>query len=169
MQQIRIQSFKWPDHESAYIADKKYRVFVDGKPMHFTNRKHVKAWLAETNRFLNTNMLSLNRLLVEVYGEYRNYYFHLDTVERQRYMNSFAMIDKSFALTLSRSSFQSGLSLSLEFLRKICRYLLEIVDRLERHPMNRLATVQRHRLKCLQSAISAVEMQLNELPPEKEK
>lgn len=169
MQKINIKSFKWPNPDSSYIIDKKYKVFVEGESRYFTNRKHVKAWIAEVNRHLNTQMHSLNRLYAEVYAEYRNYYFHLDTPERQRFMVLFASVDKLFGLTLSRSSFEAGLSLSLEFLRKICRFLTEVVERLELHPINRLATMQRYRLKTLSNAISAVQMQLSNLPDENQK
>lgn len=169
MQQIRIESYILPDKESAYIADKKYQVMVNGKTVYFTNRKHVKAWLADLNRHLNLSMQALNRLTAEVFAEYRNYYFHLKTTERQRLATKFAAIDKTFNLILSRSTFRSGIGMCFDFLRNICNALMEIIELLEIHPMNRLATVQRTHLRCLKSDIETRLEKIYILPAQNEK
>jgi hypothetical protein len=53
-------------------------------------------------------------------------------------------------------------------LHKICDTMLRIVQTLDLHPMNKLATVQRYRLASLELTIKTARMAIDTLPDKKQ-
>lgn len=168
MQQITLVQYEKPDRTSPFIKDKSYNCYAAGKRVYFKNRKKLLAWLAEVNRHLNLQAHTLNRLTAETYTEYRYYFFHMKTTEQAAVEADLQVIGKLFNMLMTRSSNAGGNGYTYMRMEKICMFLLNIISNLESNDMNRLATIQRYRLKGLRKAVENVESELKWLPPEKD-
>lgn len=169
MQEIKMVTYSRPDLQSSYTRHHFYRLNFPGLQMNFKSKKKLLAKLAEINRELNEHSHTLNAILADVYREYRYYYFHLTEAEIQSIEADLNAITKTFRMLITRSAGSSGNYFTFDRFRKLIYYLTNVVEVLERNRMNRLATVQRYRLKTLKTAIATVETALKRYSPEKEK
>lgn len=161
MQEIKIRHFTAPDRNSNMLRDKFYWVYVNGKRFKFSSKKELLAFLATVNRQLNDVAHAANRLTAETYTEFRYYYFHLTHADRSNCEQNFTALNKMFNMLIARSGGTNGNSFTFVRFNNIFEYLRSTIDILHRNPMNRLATVQRYRLKALKQSIDQLEFQLN--------
>lgn len=79
MNKIKLTHITPPDFSSVFSKSRMYQVALgNNKRECFSNEKHAKKFLAETNRFLNDKLAELNQIYTLVLCEYRNYWFYLD-------------------------------------------------------------------------------------------
>lgn len=163
MQEIKLVNYTPPDKRGNMVRDRFYHVSFPSKRFRFSNRKQMLSFFAEVNRQLNEKAHELNRLLIEVFAEFRYYYFHLTYAERQSIETDFAGITKMFGMLITRSQSTNGNYFTFDRFSKIIQYMIGVVETLQRNSMNRLATVQRYRLKTLINSIKKVDYELNTL------
>jgi hypothetical protein len=164
MQEIKLIHYSLPTHGTGKIKDRQYHVFVNDRPIYFSSKKKLLAWLADLNRHLNQQAHALNRLIGEVQMEYRYYFFHFDQAERNVIENQLNSINHLMGLLVTRSQTVNANSFTYDRLHRIASTLLLVMSALSDNPMNQLATVQRYRLKTITSAIETVALAVDILP-----
>jgi hypothetical protein len=163
MQEIKIQSITPPYKGSHLTRDRFYYVNIPTKRFTFSSKKEALAFLASINRDLNELAHALNRLTAETYSEFRYYYFHLTSADRSSCEQNFTALNKMFNMLITRSAGVNGNHFTFVRFNNIFGYLIATIVTLERHSMNRLATVQRYRLKALKTSIDMLKMQLDSI------
>lgn len=161
MKAIKLLHYKRPESGSSYTRDKYYWVSVNEKRFKFSSQKETLAFLAEINRRLNEQAHDTNATLADVYAEYRYYYFHLSQADTRAIETNLAAISKLFSMLVARSQMTNGNYFTFDRLRKINYNLQEILETLSRQPMNKLATVQRYKLKALKNRVEMLNLNLD--------
>lgn len=134
MKRIRIDKYTVPIPESAKTVDKFYYVNLgNGFKGSFTSEKLTKAFIADTNRELNSKMYELNFLFAELLKIYRHAwpYFEL----RQKHVknnlqeiikNKISSIEGSFNYLVDRAAWENGNYTVFNHLYSIIATLKEI-------------------------------------------
>mgnify|MGYP000227004531 CR=1 FL=1 len=161
MKAIKLIHFKRPEFGTSYNRDKYYWISINDTSYKFSSRKDTLAFLAEINRRLNEQAHDTNTTLVNVYSEYRYYYFHLNQADTRAIETNLAAISKLFSMLIARSQMTNGNFFTFDRLRKINYNLQDILETLSRQPMNKLATVQRYKLKALQNRVKMLDLNLD--------
>jgi len=131
MRKIKIDKFTRPNFQSSRLKDKVYKVQLgNGEVELFTSEKSVKSFLAETNRKLTEITFELNEIYIDVFREYRQCYFH---VESKKIPVLVAGIEKAFYMALTRSNYDNGnyfifthLKYIADSLLLICRIIIKL-------------------------------------------
>jgi hypothetical protein len=164
MQEIKLIHFTLPEKESCWTRDNYYRFWVPGNRFYFKSMKKMLKFIADVNRNLNLTTHEINSLVADVYTEYRTYYFHLNSTERQKTDSKFSGLNKMFGLMIVRSEGPNGSSYVYDWLDKILISLQNIVKFLQQHPMNKINTIQRYRLENINMRITACKDRLKWFP-----
>lgn len=153
MHGIRLCRWHRPEKKSPIMVNRYFRLFLDDRRFYFTSERKLTAFLNEINRHLNMMAMDINILVGECYMEYRFYFFHLDTLERNMCETQFAGINKTFGLLTERFDTVNGNGFTYQRFNRILLDLNAIVKHMEAHPTNNNSTVQRYRIKNLLSRI----------------
>ena len=116
MKKIRLKNYISPDKKSVRTIDKLYRVSLgNGFSANFPNEKETQAFLAETNRELNSKMYELNFLFAEVLKISRHAwpYFelgqkHVKNNLQEIIKNKIIEVENSFNLAVDRADWENG-------------------------------------------------------------
>lgn len=162
MKRITLKETILPDKSSVYVRDKKYCVFLGNELRRFfTNKKHLRTFLVQTNEFLNYKMHELNYLYGIVFAEYRRAWFYF-TADHPVAKNNFERMErsirdemnqvvKSFDWLARNSGFTNGNYLTFKHLYLICDNLVSIVEVLKQVQHLRRYFVEIHRLEIFRT------------------
>lgn len=162
MKRITLKETILPDKSSVFVQDKKYCVFLGNElRRYFTNKKQLRAFLVETNSFLNYKMHELNYLYGIVFAEYRRAWFYftadhpvqknnLERMERS-IRDELKHIEKSFDWLARNSGYNNGNYLTFKHLYLLCDNLASIVEVLKQVQHLRRYFVEIHRLEIFRT------------------
>ena len=162
MKRITLKETMLSDKSSVYIRDKKYCVFLGNElRRYFTNKKHLRAFLVQTNSFLNYKMHELNYLYGIIFAEYRRAWFYF-TADHPVPKNNFERMErsirdemnqvvKSFDWLARNSGFTNGNYLTFKHLYLICDNLASIVEVLKQVQHLRRYFAEIHRLEIFRT------------------
>lgn len=112
MKQINLSQIGQPNKKHPYLEHRLYRVSL-GNGYVFKSKSVIKAraFLAQTNKFLNLQLHTINRLYIEVFRIYRANWFYLENnfedLETLA-IKSFKNIDDRFNLIIKRGDWTNG-------------------------------------------------------------
>lgn len=134
MKKIRINEMVLPDRSSVYLKQKQYCIFLGNDSRnYFPSSKAAKEYLAKTNRFLNQQLHRLNFSYINLFSEYRQFWFY---IEAQQTRNSFKMfrnfeeIENIFVKIIDKSHYVNGNYTTIIDLNRIADLLIENSDML---------------------------------------
>lgn len=134
MRAINLFKIELPNKSSHYTKQRMYSVWLgNGAKRYFSNLKEAKAFMAETNRFLNDRLHELNYQYGVIFTEYRKVWFYLsDNYETRNFekkiIGCFAFVDKFFIQAGTRSGTLNGNYFVFNYLFGICEYLITIIN-----------------------------------------
>jgi hypothetical protein len=134
MRAINLFKIELPIKSSHYTKQRMYSVWLgNGAKRYFSNLKDAKAFITETNRFLNDRLHELNYQYGVIFTEYRKVWFYLsDNYETRKFekkiIECFAFIDKFFIQAGTRSGTINGNYFVFNYLFGICEHLVIIID-----------------------------------------
>ncbi len=136
MKRIKIKNFTAPDLSSVRTAHKQYRVSLgNGYAVSFKSEKETLAFLAQTNRDLNTRLYELNFLFAEVLKIYRNAWPYFDSGKKSGLIDlqgsiqsKVAVIESSFNILVDRSDWENGNHFTFSHFYSIISAIKEICE-----------------------------------------
>ena len=138
MRKIFIDKIELPDKQSHYTQRKLYSVFLGNETKrYFSSIKDARAFLANTNRFLNDRVHELNYFYGVVFSEYRGIWFFLNTgVLTEKKINyCFEAVNTAFKLACGRSQSANGNYFTFKHIFAIidglcnaCKLILECLE-----------------------------------------
>jgi hypothetical protein len=161
---IKLEYYHRPDPGSSFTKNSFYRVWLPEREFRFQSKRATLKFLAELNKHLNGLAFDLNFICADVYSEFRVYFFHLSTVERNIIENRSAGASKLFGLLVTRSGSANGAAFTFDRFNHIVTAQLEILGILEGNSMNLINTVQRYKLENLKNRLEWVRGQLSVFP-----
>lgn len=164
MQIIKIVPTQVPDKESNRTIRKFYGVYVNHATLYFKSERRMMLWIGQLNEHLNIIAADVNILSIDVFTEYRYYFFHFKSPERRKTDGEFRAIDKAFDLLLTRTESPNYNSFAYQHLNTIINNMDSVLKRLHGHPMNKIATVQRHRIKTRMQRIDECRKRIQSFP-----
>lgn len=165
MQNVKLTAYRRPQPESSFTIKKYYySVFTYNAEFYFKSERRLKLWLGKLNRELNATAHELNFTYAEVFSEYRYYYMHYGTKERQEFQRKFSAIDKSFEYLTTRCNNRTSNDNAYHHINYIVSELTIVVELLQQNSMNTLATIQRTRLKNLLLRVSRIKTSVETVP-----
>jgi hypothetical protein len=164
MQHVLLLTYTPPDKKSSYTVNHYWTVLIPAAWLYFSSKRAMLAWFAELNRHLNGLAHDLNSLLATLYQEYRYYYFHLNDEERKLIDQELQQINRQFMRLVNPILNSRSNLIAYQHLSNILQGMNQILSTLERNDMNKLATVQRHRLNSLRQLLQYNEARYSEFP-----
>lgn len=149
MHQIKLQNHTPPDRTHSMTRYHYWQVLLPQAWLYFSSRRQMMAWFAELNRHLNGMAQELNWLLADLLQEHRYYIFHMDKKERNAMRDEFRTIDGQFDQLLNPYDHIGGNYVVYMRFNNILKSAQRIILLLEANDMNKIATMQRHRLERL--------------------
>lgn len=111
MKRINLKTIIPADKTNIRTRQRKICVFLHtGLTVYFTNNKVAKAFLVETNDFLNVKLFELNEQYIELFTQYRRmwFYFEFDLTGDTAIKNAFTDIERCMLLMVERGSWVNG-------------------------------------------------------------
>lgn len=164
MHQVRIEKYTAPDRTASYTRQHYWQVLLPMAWLYFSSKRQMLAWFAELNRHLNEVAHETNWLMAELYSEFRYYYFHMDRSERDRVHEAMRGMDNQFHQLVNPFDTLTGNYVVYMRFRNIHAAMADILKTLHANEMNKLATVQRHRLQSLQHKLHHLQQKVHHFP-----
>ena len=139
MKKIRIEKIKTGDKSAVYTKQKRHCVYLGNRvSVYFSDMKKAKAFLVQTNEFLNQKLYEINSLYIEVFTEYRKAWFYffdiydrsLHIVSENKILMDIGAIEKKMSLMVARSHFPNGSTIVHQGFSYIIDVLMDITDTL---------------------------------------
>lgn len=160
MKKVRLTSYDKPDPKSIRSKDKRcYKLWLPGGVEYYGQEKELIARLGQVNRALNLQLQDLNRLVAEVYSEFRFYRLNLDNQETAEVAQTFIAIDKAITLMIDRTSY-FGNAYAFQRFKFILGSLDDILTILEGLKINASLGQMRYRLRSLRSRVEFIRLNL---------
>lgn len=139
MKEIKIDKFNSPEIDTVRVLQKKYSVSIgNGTTHYFGSKRDSLAFLAETNRFLNSKMHELNFIYIDSWAKYRKtwaYFKHNKptmsqslTGKEQKCIEITKTIESTFNLCVNRSHYPNGNHFIFNWLNLISIKICEMVE-----------------------------------------
>jgi hypothetical protein len=111
MKNICIKEITMPCKSSPYIKHRLYNVYLgNGYRFECKSLASAKAFINQTNKFLNYKLHEINSIVAALQGEYRNVWFYLDgRFENEARINeAFSNCDTKINMAINRADFTNG-------------------------------------------------------------
>jgi hypothetical protein len=117
MKKIALENVKRADKTSIFTEQKKHLVYLgNGTNLYFSDLKKAKAFVVETNEFLNQKLFEVNSLYIEVFAAYRKSWFYFYNVyDKNMHINGNAqiireleLIENKMQVVVGRAKFVNG-------------------------------------------------------------
>jgi len=96
MKKIQLHCITFADKSSHYSRDHQHSISLgNGRNVYFSNINQARAFLHQTNRFLNDTLFELNQLYTEVFAQYRLAWFYLGRPQ-QTISENLMTVEKKF-------------------------------------------------------------------------
>jgi hypothetical protein len=178
MRAINLFKIELPNKSSHYIKQRMYLIGLgNGAKRYFSNLKEAKAFMTETNRFLNDRLHELNYQYGVIFSEYRKVWFYLsDNYETRKFeakiIECFSFIDKFFMQAGTRSGTINGNYFVFNYLFGICEHLMTIIDEIINVLKQRHYSAEEKRVDTFKRQIVFIKSELDNFgkvdPEEKE-
>ena len=155
MKKISIPSIQYPSQKATRASQRLYRIYLgEGKLNTFRSNKEALAFLAETNRQLNSFMHQVNNHYADLFSMYRHCWFYfLDRakgVNRMQIENqikiSFEIVDSSLNRCIHNTRGPNGNAFAFNFLFAALDQLLNIAENLKQILLIRNELVNRYKI-----------------------
>lgn len=154
MKKIHLKEFHYGEKSRLITKLRLHSVGLgNGLTFRFSSIRDLRAFLAETSRFLNIKVYELNEIFIEVLSNYRRAWFYLNPQEDQKIKNSIQGIERAFNSIISR---HKDYYVFLDF-SNICRLLIEILIILISIKKKRNNHLDTHLLHTVISRITFIE------------
>jgi len=155
--------------------DKTYSVWLGNRcGLKFYSKRNMAAFVADTNRFLTTQLVELNMMYKQIFCEYRDTWFILYNFKNGKRVNN-ANIEREIEKCLNdvqdqfaragnsyRGSSSGGWS--FKFLENICYFLLQACDHLISVNKKRNNTINYHNLEAIRRNITVISERIFKYP-----
>lgn len=163
MKTIKIEKYTDKRTDSYFTKDKCFWVFLGNGSKHsFTNKKHLKKFLAETNEFLKARLFELNKIYAEIFTEYRKIWFYFDGESLKTFSDRFdddlILVNKSFRMIIERSSWNDGNQLTFKHFYYVIEMFTGILNVMIEVQKAKSNYVEKRNLEVIASRLAYVKM-----------
>jgi len=142
MRKIKIDKVTLSNKDSRYMRERLNAVHLGNElTAYFSSIKNLTSFVAKTNAMLNVTAQEINLIYIELWTEQRKLfltYHHL--FNRSKVRQHIALLEKSFDLLVTRSSWTNGNYFSFAYIYKIIEYLndwvTEAISIMRKHNRN---------------------------------
>lgn len=164
MQSIKLVRYTRPEKNTGWIIDKYYSIYLTQIKFYFRSEKRLLAWIAKLNQHLTLILHDCNSITIELYSEYRYYFFHMNSADRKICNGCFRGLDKAFDHLFEKQLAQSDNTYTFHFMKVILNQHLEVLKILHRQSINKTNSIQRYRLSLLEQRILAAKKMFRTYP-----
>ena len=137
MKKIKLDKINLADKSSSLILNNKFHSISLGNGItnYYSNVRDLRKFLANTNSFLNSELVELNTIYIGLFSEYRNLWFYQlskDLINEETFRKEFYSLMKNFDLIILRSNWENGNQFVFKWMFSICDSLHNVAEILER-------------------------------------
>ncbi len=161
--QIKIKTLWRPDKSSYLTINRKYRVILgNGLTIAFTQEVKAKAFLAQTNRFLNDRVIEINMIYIEIWTQYRRLYIvFFDLLDSDKFRTYNAEIDKRLTMMIRRSDWYTGNVFTFRWFDQILTLLQEFAQMVHNVLKEKKRNYNTFEMYVLLERLSIIHKQIN--------
>jgi hypothetical protein len=162
MKKVNIRQMGSPDHQSVFTERKKYSVYLGNHSTSlFSNEKKAKKFLTDVNRVMNSKLVDLNMIYIEIFNEWRRCWLALnDNLD-----NNFNSVNKMFRMSVNTFSNQNHWAFT--HIINISNEFLFIASKLKEYYINNKDFASATIIKSICKRIEIIITDLDELGKKK--
>jgi hypothetical protein len=171
MKKIILRNVHKADKSSIFTKQKKHCVFLGNQVnIYFSDLKKAKAYVVETNEFLNQKLFEVNALYIDVFSAYRKSWFYFFNVYdknmhfsgNNQVVRELETIEKKMTLMVARSHFENGSFIIWQGFNVVLESLKTIIQALNLLYKQKKHYAEARQMQTIESRIKMIEDQLNQ-------